>query len=161
MSGVAPPPPGGTTPPSYMPPPAWIPIAAQPGPRMDIWGTIANWGRMIGFVLLFVGTLVVVAWGTVNGGCFGASPNNCGPTSSFAQGQHNAIWVADFLWTFGLAAIGAASGIKLHFSLKAPSSGRPEEFRWVMGERVLNFTLFLGSAVLLFWLYLSYASLNF
>jgi hypothetical protein len=154
MSGVPPPPPGGTTAPSYLPPPAWIPMAAQAGPRHDIWGLVSTWLRALGFALLFIGVLIIVAWGTVNGGCINTT--TCGPTTNFAIGQHNAIWAANFLWVFGLAAVGAGSGLKLHWALKAPTSGRPEDYRWVMGERFANYALFFLSIILLFLLLSNY-----
>ncbi|HKS59361.1 MAG TPA: hypothetical protein VJS68_01120 [Thermoplasmata archaeon] len=136
-------------------------MASQPGPRHDMWGLMTTWLRFAGFALLFVGTIIIVAWGTVNGGCF-TTGSTCGsPTGSFVQGQHNAIWAADFLWTFGLAAIGAGSGIKLHWALKAPTSGRPEDYRWVMGERFANYAMFFISIILLFLLVSSYFHLNF
>lgn len=125
-------------------------MGSQAGPRRDIWGLATFWLRMIGFLLLFLGTIVVVALGTFNGGCINTTA--CGPTSTFAQARANAIWAAAFLWTFGLAAIGAGSAVKLHFTLKQPTSGRPEEYRWVLGDRLANYAVFGLTIALLFLL---------
>ena len=132
-------------------------MSGQAGGRRDMWGMAATWLRGVGFLLLFVGTIVAVWFGTVNGGCL--SGTNCGPTSPFAQGQHNGIWAANFLWTFGLAMIGAGAGVKLHWGLKEPTSGRPEDYRWVSLERVMNYVLFFVVAILLFFLLSTYLPL--
>lgn len=138
----SPPPPGA-------PPPVWMPTAAQPlVPRASLVPLLSLWGRIAGFVLLFVGTLVAVAWGNPPGGCF-SSPGSCG---GFTAAEANAILVAQILWTIGLFFLGGAAGVKLHWGLQNPTSGRPEDVRWVIADRWVNVLLVLLSIWLLFLL---------
>ena len=125
----------------------WVPTPAQSlVPRASIVPLLALWGRVAGFVLLFVGTLVVVAFANVPGGCI-TTPSSC---TGFPASADNAILVGQILWTIGLFFLGGGAGIKLHWGLQNPASGRPEDVRWVIADRWMNVALVLISIWLLF-----------
>ncbi len=129
------------------PPPVWMPTAAQPlVPRAAIIPLLALWGRIIGFVLLFVGTLIAVAWGNIPGGCL-TTPSSC---TGFPAADANAILAAQVIWTIGLFFLGGGAGIKLHWGLQNPASGRPEDVRWVVADRWVNVVLVVLSIWLMF-----------
>src|SRR5215467_11934488 len=77
---------GPSYPPSGAPPPpsGWLPPAHH---RPDMMSMAARWGRLIGLLLLFVGTLVVVWISSVQSGCL-ATPSTC---ANDAQNSANAI----------------------------------------------------------------------
>jgi hypothetical protein len=119
---------------------------------MDMMPMASFMGRAVGFLLLFIGTLVAVAFSTPGGGCYDQSPDS-GGGSSYIMGAANAILVAKILWAIGLFLVGAGAGLKLHWSLSAPSSGRPEDTQFIVSDRRLNGILLLVCIVLL-WLLL-------
>lgn len=114
--------------------------------------SLAFWSRALGFLLLFIGTLVAVAFATAGGGCFTTNPD-CGPGSGFLTGAANALLAAKILWVIGLFFVGAGAGIKLHWGLGRSSNATPEELRALIHDRWLNGILVLTSIVLL-WLLL-------
>lgn len=66
-------------------------------------------GRVLGLVLLFVGTLVEVAFASTPGSCF-TSPPTC---SGFGTQAANAVIAAKLLFSLGLFCLAGASGIRL------------------------------------------------
>lgn len=116
-----------------------------PHPMMNPWPLLALWSRIIGFVLLFVGTVLEIAFASVPGSCF-TSPSTCG---SWLVGAANGIIAGKILWAIGLGALGAGAGIKLHWGLKMPTTGRTDDVTWALADRRLNGLLFLVSIILL------------
>lgn len=154
MAGAPPPPPPSPNPPpsaSPIPPPSpgWTP--APPRTPVFYAGALESlairWGRILGFVLLFLGTLVAVAAGSIEPGCF---PSGC--PSSYGSTWAWAVLVGELLWTIALFFLGASSGLQLMTGLRAPVGGTPEEYRWVQTERWFNFLMVALSIVLLWFL---------
>lgn len=107
--------------------------------------------RMLGFTILFLGTLIVVAYANPGGACYStASSPPCGPGSTFATGAATSIMVGQILWAIGLFLVGAGAGLKIHFSLQAPAGGTPEAYQFVQKERRTNSVLLMVVIVLLF-----------
>ena len=132
------------------PPPMWMPVAAAATP--NYWPLIAFWGRVIGFILLFVGTLVQVIWGSYPASCVnGATGCTAGNLTSYLQGDANAILTSGILWALGLFFLGSGAGIKLHWVLKRPpAQASAEELSAWVADRRLNGILVLVTVVLLF-----------
>ncbi len=108
---------------------------------------LIRWGRILGFLLLFIGTLVAVVAGSVQPVCYASS--GC------ANWPMTWAWAAvtgEILWTIALFFLGASSGLQLMNGLKAPTGGTPEEYRWVQTERWFNFLMVALSIVLLWFL---------
>lgn len=108
---------------------------------------LSLWGRALGLLLLFVGTLVVVVGATIGGNCF-ASAGNCTSTSWYSQ-VANSILTAKILWTLGLFFLAVGASAKLHWGLQAPTSGKSEDMTWVMAERRANYWILTLSIILM------------
>jgi hypothetical protein len=148
MSIPAPPPP----PPPDMTntPHVWSALPAPPKrPMVDLFGFLGFWMRAIGFLLLFIGTLIVVAGASEGGGCV-TSAGSCG--SGFAGQVLNAILVAKLLWVLGLGSLGAGAGIRLHWDLKLPVNPTTDETNWLLAARRQNWWLLVLSILLLAFL---------
>jgi hypothetical protein len=148
QSGTPPPPPP-PSPLSAIPPPVpgWTPPPSPPRTvSLDRLESLAvAWGRILGFLILFVGTLIAVAAGSVEASCFSS-----GGCSGFDGNWAWAAVLGRVLWTVGLFFLGGSSGLQLMYGLKAPTGGTPEEYRWVRGERWFNFIVLVLSLLLLF-----------
>ena len=97
---------------------------------------------------MFLGTLIAVAAVSYPGNCYSAPlPSNCGLSLLGAD----ASWIvaAKLLVVIGLAGLGFGSAIKMHYGLKMPTSGRPEDSAFVARERGLNGLVFLISLLLM------------
>ncbi|MCI4344246.1 MAG: hypothetical protein L3J87_01280 [Thermoplasmata archaeon] len=148
--GVAP---SGAPPP---PPPMWMPVAAAATP--NYWPLISFWGRVIGFILLFVGTLIQVVVGSYPASCVtGATGCSAGNVVSYLQGDANGLLASGILWALGLFFLGSGAGIKLHWILKRPpSQASAEELSAWVADRRLNGIIVLLTVVLLFALLVYY-----
>ncbi|HZY69361.1 MAG TPA: hypothetical protein VFF67_00060 [Thermoplasmata archaeon] len=113
------------------PPPVWMPVASSATP-MNYWPLLAFWGRAIGFILLFLGALILAV--------FENSPPNLA----------NAIVTSNIMWVLGLAMIGGGAGVNLHWNLQRPRGAGPEEAQALVWDRRLNGLLFIVSTILLF-----------
>jgi hypothetical protein len=113
----------------------------------NLQSMMVTWGRILGFLVLFVGTLVAVAAGSVQPVCFASS--GC---SAYGGTWAWAVIIGEILWTIGLFFLGGSSGLQLMRGLKAPVGGTPEEYRWVTTERWFNFLMVALSIVLLWFL---------
>ena len=113
---------------------------------VDLHALVTFWGRALGFTLLFVGTLVYVAFYSEPGNCF-TDPTSC---SSFVSNAATAALAARVLWSIGLFFLGAGAALKLHWKLAAPTGGTPEQYAWVTADRRFNGLLVVLSIVLLF-----------
>lgn len=138
------------------PPPTWTNLPSPP-PRGGMvslsMGSLSFWARALGFVLLFIGTLVAIISATPGAGCFGTNPS-CGPTSGFVTGAANAILAAKILWSLGLFFLGAGAGLRLHWGMNRSSSLSSDELRAQIHDRWMNLILVLVSIGLL-WLLLT------
>ena len=139
--------PQGSAPP---PPPMWMPMPVQPSPaaRPIPWMMLSFMSRIIGFLLLFVGTLLVILGASIWGGCV-TDPASCVGNASWLSGVYNYIIAGKILWAIGLLALGGGAGMKLHWSLQAPAQGRPEEIAFVSAERRANYLTLLVSILLM------------
>jgi len=129
------------------PPPMWMPMPVQaPAASRGIpWPMLSFISRILGFVLLFVGTIVEVAGASIGGGCV-TDPTSCG--TNYLAGILNYIIVGKILWVLGLFFLGAGAGIKIHWGLQMPASGKPEDVRYVAWDRLANYGI-LGLSILL------------
>jgi hypothetical protein len=124
----------------------WMPMQVPPKrAMMDPWPLLGFWTRVVGFFLLFIGAIVIVA---------GASPtgNSCSSASactSFAMQAANSIFAARVLWILGLGALGAGSAIRLHWGLRMPENPKPDEVTWILADRRANGLIFLASIVMM------------
>jgi hypothetical protein len=127
----------------------WMPMpVASPAARALPWPMLSLWGRALGLILLFVGTLVVVVGATVGGNCFTSATACTGNTSWFAQ-VANSILTAKILWTIGLFFLAVGASAKLHWGLQAPTSGKTDDVNWVMAERRANYWILTISIILM------------
>ncbi len=141
---------GPNYPPSGAPPPpsGWLPPAHH---RPDMMSMAARWGRLIGLLLLFVGTLVVVWIASVQAGCL-ATPSTC---ATDAQNAANAIIAGKILWSLGLLAIAGSSGIRLEWGLPRSGVGSDQDAQLVASSRRANALMVIVCIVLLFFLLLT------
>jgi hypothetical protein len=144
-SGWAPPP-SGSSPPAWGPPgqtPQW-----QPGPGMaphrpmnETMAHMARSGplvgliRLISFLLLFVGALLVMILATVGGGCV-TTPTNCGTT--WLSNAYTAAQLSRILILLGLSGFVLGSALRLQYGLQVQQGARMEDVRYIVGERWLN-----------------------
>jgi hypothetical protein len=133
--------------PAQAPPPMWAPAGGSylPNMRRDPWGMISFASRAIGFLLLFVAAVVLVAAVSIPGSCFPAG-SNC---TSWLSGAATATLIAKLLAVLGLGALGFGAAVKLHYGLKPSGSATPDEARLLASERRLNGALFIVSLILL------------
>lgn len=117
---------------------------------IDLHAMVTFWGRALGFVLLFVGTLVYVAVASPTGGCL--TDPTC--LSNFPSNAANAILAGKILWCLGLFFLGAAAGLKLHWKLGPSPGASPEQMAWIRTDRWINVALVFLSVILLFVLLL-------
>ena len=125
---------------------------------IEVWSFLAFWMRAIGFLLVFLGTLIAVVATTPGGGCF-TSPGSCG--TGFLGQAANGAYAAKLLWVLGLGAIGAGAGIRLHWGLRASRDQSPEELQLVAASRRANWIVIVLSIVLLLTLLLVSGALLF
>jgi hypothetical protein len=144
-----PPPYGAPAPaPAAPPPPMWAPAGGSylPNMRHDPWGMISFASRAIGFLLLFIAALVMVAAVSIPGSCF-TTPTSCGAT--WLSNAATATLIAKLIAVIGLAALGFGAAVKLHYGLRSSSSTTPDEARIIASERRVSGALFIASIVLL------------
>lgn len=112
----APPPPSPLVP----PPRAWQ-LERPPPTHINPWPLLVASGRAAGILLIFVGTLVAVAFASVPGSCF-TTPSTC---TGFLTQAANALIAAKLLWALGLFCLAGASGVRLQggMMMKSPSMG--------------------------------------
>jgi hypothetical protein len=133
----------------------WMPVA--PAGHPNYLPLIAFWGRTIGFILLFIGTLVQVIWGSFPASCVtGATGCSAGNLTTYYQSVANAILISGLLWTLGLFFLGSGAGLKLHWVLKQPAGQSQQELTAWVADRRLNGALVILSIVLLMVILLFY-----
>ena len=125
-------------------------------PRRDMMPMLVMWAQLIGFVLLFLGVVIIIGFANPLGGCF-TSAGSC--AASFVGGAANAWVVGKMLFAFGLLGIGGAAGLKANWMLKEPSGGTSEQYQWVIAARRRASMTMLVTVVLFFLLLWSNPSL--
>jgi hypothetical protein len=149
-SAQGPPPPYGAPAPApaQPPPPMWAPAGGSylPNMRHDPWGMISFASRAIGFLLLFIAAIVLVAAVSVPGSCY-TTPTSCG--TSWLSNAATATLIAKLIAVLGLAALGFGAAVKLHYGLKSGSGTSADEGRVLASERRNNSALFIASIALL------------
>lgn len=159
LDGTPPPPP----PAAYGYPPSASPAApVAAGPKLSErfspesiaargpWNFLALLAQGLGLILLFVGTLVVVVFGSYPADCF---TSTCA-YGSLDQGIAYGIETARLLWTLGLFGIAAGAGIRLQFTTPNPAPTTPEGTRMYLARRRGEFVILVIAIVLLFLLLL-------
>ncbi|MGC2290174.1 MAG: hypothetical protein WA688_10025 [Thermoplasmata archaeon] len=149
MAQGPPPPYGAPAPaPAQSPPPMWIPAggAYLPNMRHDPWGMISFASRAVGFLLLFISALVMVAAVSVPGSCFNP-PGSCGAT--WVANAATATLIAKLIAVLGLGALGFGAAVKLHYGLRPTGATSADEGRSIASERRVNGALFIASIILL------------
>jgi hypothetical protein len=134
--------------PAQPPPPMWAPAGGSylPNMRHDPWGMISFASRAVGFLLLFISAIVLVAVVSIPGSCY-TPPGSCGTT--WLANAATATVIAKILAVLGLAALGFGAAVKLHYGLKATSTSSADEGRIIASERRVEGALFIASIVLL------------
>ncbi len=142
------PPLSGSAAPPSPPPPVWAPSGGPwlPAARHDVWGLISLGARAVGYLLVFIGAIAIVAAVSVPGTCY-TDAASCGVSWL----SNAATWtiVGKILAVLGLAFLGFGAAVKLHFGLRLPASGNPDEIRFIAAERRVNGAIFVASFVLL------------
>lgn len=156
--GYGSPPPNWTPPAGWTPPPGWVPPSAAPMHRPMNWDMISFVTRLVGFTLIFVGALVATAFGSINGGDFTCTSASC--VQNFEEAIANSLLAGRVLIALGAFALGAGAGLKLHFALRAPTSGKVEDLSWTIVERLFNYAV-LGLSILLLWWVFAQVTLPF
>ncbi|HTT35874.1 MAG TPA: hypothetical protein VMH78_08435 [Thermoplasmata archaeon] len=125
-------------------------MPAQPAARPIPWGMLSMLSRFLGFALLFVGTLLAIIGLSYGGSCYSSTGSPvCIGNTSWESGAANAILAAKLLWSIGLFLFGVGIGIKMHWTLQMPASGKAEEVTYVVAERRANYWLLILTIVLL------------
>jgi hypothetical protein len=134
--------------PAQPPPPMWAPAGGSylPSMRHDPWGMISFASRAIGFLLLFIAAIVLVAAVSIPGSCY-TTPTSCGAT--WLSNAATAALIAKILAVIGLAALGFGAAVKLHYGLKPTAATSADEGRIIASERRVEGALFITSLVLL------------
>jgi len=134
--------------PAQPPPPMWAPAGGSylPNMRHDPWGMISFASRAIGFLLLFISALVLVAAVSIPGSCY-TTPTSCGTT--WLSNAATATVIAKLIAVIGLAALGFGAAVKLHYGLRTTASTSADEGRTIASDRRVNGALFIASIVLL------------
>lgn len=157
MTAGNPPPGYPSSPNAPPPPPIWTPPPPSHTRGVSIsLESMGTWAFIVGFLLLFVGAIVVAGWVAEPGSCV-TTPTSC--DANHYAGVLNAIWAAKILWVLGLSGISAGAGIKLHWGTPVQRGASPEEYTWAMGERRRYLFLFVIGIVMLMIVVLTMNSL--
>lgn len=152
-----PPPPGATwsTPPSLAVPS--VPVAQRLTPEAMAsrlpWQSLALLSQGLGLLLVFLGTLVMVAFGYIPVSCVAATTCSQGTL----QGVLYAIDAARLLWTIGLFGLAVGAGLHLQFRPPPTFPSSPEETRVYLARR-RGEMIMLVLALLLLFLVLLYST---
>jgi hypothetical protein len=114
-------------------------------PHPISWHNAALFAKGGGLVLLFVGTLVSVLFGSFPADCFTMT---C--TGSTSAGVQYGILLARLLWTFGAFGLAIGAGIQRQFVLNGPPPESTEAGARFLADRRTEFWLMLaGIGILL------------
>lgn len=123
--------------------------AMPPGGHPPNYGMLSLVARFVGFVLLFIGTLLVILGVEPSGSCFTSTACN---GTGWVGGAANYLLVGKLLWAIGLFFLGCGAGMKLHWKLGWVDGMGAEQVRWVTWERAANYAIILVSIWLLYLL---------
>jgi hypothetical protein len=166
-----PPPPADTSGATWTPPPpgmapmqgyAPYPPMAAPKPKMtpERMGemihanSLAFWAQAIGFLLVFIGTVLAIFWASPSASCY-ASGGTCSTASDISNTVQSIDWaimLSKFLWALGLFGIAAGCGLHLRFTTVTPTDSSPEATRIFLARRRGEFVMFVIALLLLFLL---------
>lgn len=121
--------------------------AMPPTSHPPNYGMISLVARFVGFVLLFIGTLLVILGVEPSGSCFNSTACN---GTGWISGAANYLVVGKLLWAIGLFFLGCGAGMKLHWKLGWTDGMGSEQTRWVTWERAANYAIII---VVIFLLY--------
>lgn len=140
---------------SGLPPGATAPIAAVPTqipgvmgrgmPRSVPWAMVGTIARGGGLLFLFLGTLIVVLFGSVPADCF---TSTC--TGNTAASVEYGILTGHLFWAIGAFGLIVGSGVRLRYVLGEPSSdGAETNSRFIAARRLEVLLLIVGIVLLL------------
>ncbi len=112
------------------------------------WRFLAAAAQGLGLVFLFLGTAVIVAFGSTPVSCI-ASATAC--AQGTLQGGASAIVLGHLFWAFGLFGLAGGAGLNLYLGTP-PAHASPEETQIYLARRRGEFLLLLASTGLLFLL---------
>lgn len=121
----------------------WMPLppqAAAPGGHPVNYGMISWIAKFLGFILLFIGTLIVILGVEPSGNCFTSTA--CANTG-WVGGAANYLVAGKLLWAIGLFFLGCGAGLKLHFKLGWTQGMNAEEVRFVTWDRAANYAIII------------------
>jgi hypothetical protein len=113
---------------------------------------IAFLSQGIGFLLLFIGTVVAIFLASTPASCYNGSSCSMANIGGTAAGVISGIMISKLLWALGLLGIGAGAGIHLRFLSPAPEGATPEATRIYLAHRRSEFIMFVIVVGLLFLL---------
>ncbi len=155
-----PPPPAGAGWPATTPPAAALPTTpfseryAPEALALRLpWRFLALLFQGLGLLLVFLGTVVMVAFGYIPVNCVAAT--TC--SQSTLQGVLYGIDTARLLWTIGLFGLAVGAGLHLQFRPAPSFPSTPEETRVYLARRRGEFIM-LALALLLLFLLMLYSS---
>ncbi len=130
------------------------PFGQHPG-RPVPWGIVAVAAQGAGLVMLFLGTLIMVVFGSTPADCF---TSTC--STSTAAGVQYGILAAGIFWTVGAFGIAVGSAIKLQFTLLDPGSNTAEATARYLDRRRAELVLLILAIVILLVVTLGLATLT-
>jgi hypothetical protein len=114
------------------------------------WQFLALFSQGIGLLLVFLGTVVMVAFGFIPVSCVAAT--NC--SQGTLQGVLYGIDAARLLWTVGLFGLAVGAGLHLQFRPPPTFPSTPEETRVYLARRRGELIMLVIALLLLFLLML-------
>ena len=137
---------GAPSPPSpLVPPPRPWQLESPSGQRPNIVPYLVGGGRVLGLVLIFVGTLVGILGSSTPGGCY-TTPSSCASSLALAA---NLIIASKVLWALGLFGLAAASGLRLQNGLMPSTAAWSESGEQPRNPRILANLLVLIVSIIL------------
>lgn len=122
--------------------------------RRGPWRMAGYGAQGLGLLFLFLGTAIVVAFGSTPVSCI-ASTTAC--AQGTLQGAANAIVLGHLFWAFGLFGLAGGAGLLLYLGTSSAHPMNPEETQIYLARRRGEFLLLLAATGLLFLLMLASA----
>lgn len=112
------------------------------------WQSLALISQGLGLLLVFLGTVIMVAFGYIPVNCVAATTCSAGTL----QGVLYGIDVSRLLWTVGLFGLAVGAGLHLQFRPPPSFPSTPEETRVYLARRRGEFIMLALALLLLFLL---------